>query len=119
VIAAKRNGQVVGYLVFGSLAAQSKVPIVQAMLKAYPGTPDAYNYGPVCVAESERGRGLAGEMFAALRALFPEREAVAFIRGDNAPSLSAHTKMGMQQVAEFTHDGIEFVVMAHSGRSAT
>jgi hypothetical protein len=68
VIVARSNGRVVGYLVFSTFAAQAHVPLVQAMLKVYPGTPNAYNYGPICVAESERGRGLAGSMFAALRA---------------------------------------------------
>jgi hypothetical protein len=72
VIVARSNGRVVGYLVFCTFAAQAHVPLVQAMLKLYPGTPKAYSYGPICVAESERGRGLAGAMFAALRARLPE-----------------------------------------------
>src|SRR3712207_5230617 len=40
----------------------AEVPVVQAMLTAYGGTPGAYVYGPVCVEEAERGRGLAGAM---------------------------------------------------------
>ena len=115
VIVARRNGRAVGYLVFCTFAAQAHVPLVQAMLKVYPGTPNAYNYGPICVAESERGRGLAGAMFAALRARLPGREGVAFIRRDNTASLLAHRKMGMQEVAEFTHGGVVFVVVAYGG----
>ena len=115
VIVARRNGSVVGYLVFSTFAAQAHVPLVQAMLKVYPGTPDAYNYGPICVADSERGRGLAGAMFAALRARLPGREGIAFIRRDNTTSLLAHKKMGMQEVAEFTHGGIVFAVVAYGG----
>jgi GNAT superfamily N-acetyltransferase len=109
----------VGSLVFCTFAEQAHVPLVQAMLKVYPGTPNAYNYGPICVAESERGRGLASAMFAALRARLPEREDIAFIRRDNTTSLLAHKKMGMQEVAEFTHDGLVFVVVAYGGRSTT
>jgi L-amino acid N-acyltransferase YncA len=119
VIVARRNGSVVGYLVFSTFAAQAHVPLVQAMLKAYPGTPDAYNYGPVCVAASERGRGLAGAMFAELRRQQPGREAIAFIRRDNAASLLAHKKMGMQEVAEFSHDRAVFAVVAYGRRSLT
>ena len=119
VIVDRSNRRVVGYLVFCTFAAQAHVPLVQAMLKVYPGTPNAYNYGPICVAESERGRGVAGAMFAALRARLPEREGIAFIRRDNATSLLAHKKMGMQEVAEFTHDGLQFVVVAYGGRSTT
>ena len=115
VIVARYNGRVVGYLVFCTFAAQAHVPLVQAMLKAYKGTPDAYNYGPICVAESERGRGLAAAMFAGLRARLPDREGVAFIRRDNTASLLAHRKMGMQEVAEFTHGGVVFVVVAYGG----
>jgi L-amino acid N-acyltransferase YncA len=119
VIVAKRSGSVLGYLVFSTFAAQAHVPLVQAMLKAYPGTPDAYNYGPVCVAASERGRGLAGAMFAELRRRQPGREGIAFIRRDNAASLLAHKKMGMQEVAEFSHGEVEFAVVAYGRRSLT
>jgi L-amino acid N-acyltransferase YncA len=119
VIVARSNGRVAGYLVFCSFEAQAHVPIVQAMLKVYPGGPGAYNYGPVCVAESERGRGLAAAMFAELRVRLPHREAIAFIRRDNAASRSAHRKMGMQEVAEFTHDGVGFVVVAYGGSLRT
>ena len=119
VIVARRNGSVVGYLIFSTFAAQAHVPLVQAMLKVYPGTPDAYNYGPICVAASERGRGLAGAMFAELRRQQPGREAIAFIRRDNATSLLAHKKMGMQEVAEFSHGGAVFAVVAYGGRPST
>jgi L-amino acid N-acyltransferase YncA len=115
VIVARRNGYVAGYLVFSTFAAQSHVPLVQAMLKAYSGTPDAYNYGPICVAENQRGQGLAGAMFAALKALLPGREGIAFIRRDNKASLLAHKKMGMKEVAEFTHDNVVFAVVAYGG----
>jgi len=118
VIVAQKCGRVVGYLVFSSFAAQAHVPLVQEMLKAYPGTPGAYNYGPICVAESERGRGLAAAMFAALKARLPGREGIAFIRRDNAASLLAHKKMGMQEVAGFTHGGVIFAVVAYGARTA-
>ena len=112
VIVARRNERVVGYLVSCDFAAQAHVPLVQAMLKVYPGTPGAYNYGPVCVSESERGRGLAGAMFAALRARLPEREAVAFIRADNTPSFIGSQEDGHATVAEFTNDGVGFIPVA-------
>jgi hypothetical protein len=47
---------------------QAHDPIIQAMLRAYPGSSASYNYGPICVAESHRGRGLAIAMFARLAA---------------------------------------------------
>ncbi len=115
VLVARKTGAVVGYLVFSAFGAQAHVPVVQAMLEVYPGSPGAYNYGPICVAESERGRGLAGAMFANLQAHQPGREGIAFIRCDNVASVQAHTRMGMQQVGAFSHDGISFVIMAYGG----
>jgi predicted GNAT family acetyltransferase len=85
------------------------------MLDAYPATPDAYVYGPICVSEEERGQGLAQAMVAELRRLEPGREGVLFIRRDNAASLRAHTKMGMREVADFMFDGKDYVVLSYVG----
>ncbi len=115
VIVALRAGRIVGYVVSTPLAAQAHEPIIQAMLRAYPGSPGAYNYGPICVAEGERGRGLAGAMFAALRQRLPTRKGFTFIRADNTVSLQVHTRLGMRQVAEFTHAGAAYVVVAYTG----
>jgi GNAT superfamily N-acetyltransferase len=41
------------------------------MFRAYSGSHDAYIYGPICVAESERGHGLATALFAELRERLP------------------------------------------------
>jgi L-amino acid N-acyltransferase YncA len=115
VVVARREGRVVGYLVSSPLAAYADVPVVQAMLAAYGGAPGAYVYGPIWVEEAERGRGLAGAMFAELRARLPGREGVLFIRRDNAASLKAHARMGMREVAEFTHGGAAFAVLSYVG----
>jgi L-amino acid N-acyltransferase YncA len=115
IIVARREGRVVGYVVSTPLAAQAHDPIIQSMLRAYPGAPGAYNYGPICVAESERGCGLAGAMFGALRQRLPAREGFTFIRRDNTVSLKVHTKMGLRQVAEFTHADAAYVVVAYVG----
>jgi L-amino acid N-acyltransferase YncA len=54
-------------------------------------------------------------VFAALRARLPGREGVLFIRRDNAASLKAHARMGMREVAEFTHGGAVFAVLSYVG----
>jgi L-amino acid N-acyltransferase YncA len=115
IIVARRERRVVGYLVSASRTAVTGVPVIGAMLHAYPGTADAYVYGPVCVAASERGRGLAAAMFGVLRAALPRREGVLFIRTDNAASLRAHARMGMRHVAIFEHDGSSFRALAYVG----
>jgi L-amino acid N-acyltransferase YncA len=115
IIVARREGRVVGYVVSTPLSAQAHHPIIQAMLRAWPGSPGAYNYGPICVSETERGRGLAGAMFQALRARLPAREGFTFIRADNTVSVKIHTRMGMQKLAEFTQDGVAYVVVGYVG----
>ena len=116
VIVARKEGRVVGYLISASREAYAGVPVAAAMLRSYPGAaPDAYVYGPVCVAEEARGRGLAAAMSAALRSRLPGREGVLFIRRDNAASVRAHARMGMREVARFTHGGAEMAVLAYVG----
>jgi L-amino acid N-acyltransferase YncA len=113
VIVARSEGRVVGFLVSSSFAAFSQVPVVEAMLRVHSGGNRAYIYGPICVARSERGHGLAARLFAALRMQLPGREGVLFIRRDNAASLRAHLKMGMQEVGEFTHGDVVHAVLAY------
>ncbi len=69
LVVGRRDGKVVGYVLGTSLAAKAHVTMVQAMLRAFPAPPDCYLYGPVCVAEAERGKGLAGALFKELQAL--------------------------------------------------
>jgi GNAT superfamily N-acetyltransferase len=76
-------------------------------------SPNAYIYGPVCVAADERVQGLASALFAALLARVPDRECFTFIRGDNTASLRAHAKMGMRTVATFTLGDVDYVVVAY------
>ena len=115
IVVARRDGRVVGYVVSSPLEEQSDDPILNGMLRAYPGSTGSYVYGPICVAESERGKGLARAMFEALRARLPGREGFTFIRADNAVSRKVHAGMGMREAATFTVDGIDYVVVAYDG----
>ena len=113
LIIARRGGKVVGYMVSASLAAKKHIEIIQALLRSFPAPPDCYSYGPVCVAESERGNGLAGLMFEELCAQLPGRPAMTFVRSDNAASLRAHEKMGMRALGEFTNAGERYTALAY------
>ena len=115
LIVARRNGGVVAFLMNSTREMSDDVPLIRAMLEAYPGSADAYVYGPVCVREEERGRGLAQAMFTELRRLEPGREGILFIRRDNPASLRAHTSMGMREVAGFVRGGIDHVVLSYVG----
>jgi predicted GNAT superfamily acetyltransferase len=115
LIVARREGRITGFLMTTTRAMNADLPIVQAMLTAYPGTSDAYIYGPICVDAKERGKGLAQAMFGELRALQPRREGILFIRCDNEASLKAHARMGMQEVAGFRFNGFDFAVFSYFG----
>jgi predicted GNAT superfamily acetyltransferase len=115
LIVARRNGQVAGFLMTTTRDMNADFAIVQAMFAAYGGSADAYVYGPVCVAEEERGQGLAQAMFAELRRLEPGREGILFIRLDNEASLRAHARMGMREVARFAFNGFAFAVFSYIG----
>jgi predicted GNAT superfamily acetyltransferase len=115
IIVARRGGRVVGYVVSSTLAEQSADPILDGMLQAHPGSPDSYVYGPICVAESERGKGVARAMFEALKTQLPGREGFTFIRADNAVSRKVHAGMGMREAATFTVAGVAYVVVAYVG----
>jgi RimJ/RimL family protein N-acetyltransferase len=114
IIVGRRDGEVVGYVLGTSLAAKAHVAIVQAMLRAFPPPPDCYLYGPVCVAESERGRGLAGAMFKTLQAHMRGRPAMTFVRANNEPSLRAHRKMGMRELGTFMSGGVPHIAFTYA-----
>jgi predicted GNAT superfamily acetyltransferase len=115
LIVARRDVRIVAFLMTSTREMNGNIPIIRAMLDVYPGTSDAYVYGPICVKEEERGRGLAQAMFAELRCLEPGREGILFIRCDNPASLRAHVKMGMHEVARFIFGGIDHVVLSYVG----
>ena len=115
LIVARRDKHVTGFLLTATRYMNNDMPLVKAMLEAYPGSPDAYIYGPICVSQEERGRGLAQRMFAHLCRLEAGREGMLFIRKDNEASMHAHLKMGMREVAIFMHEKHEFAVFSFRG----
>ena len=115
LVVARQGEAICGFLMTSTLAMNRDVPIIRAMLNAYPGAADAYVYGPVCVREDSRGRGLAQAMYIELRRLLPGREGILFVRRDNPASLRAHEKMGMREVAGFIFDGNDCAVFSYSG----
>jgi hypothetical protein len=115
LIVSRRGDTLVGYLLAASKTTVATVPVVRAMLAAYGGRPDSYVYGPIVVAQSERGRGLAQRLFEALRSRLPGREGILFIRAENAASFRAHEKMGVVPRATFRHNGHDFIVLSYEG----
>ena len=114
LVVGRRDGKVVGYVMGTSLAANAHIAIMQAMLHAFPPPPDCYLYGPVCVAKTERLKGLAAALFEVLQTQMGGRPAMTFVRADNAPSLRAHRKMGMRELGTFMSDGVPHVALTYA-----
>jgi L-amino acid N-acyltransferase YncA len=111
VVVGRSNDRVVGYVLGTSLAAKAHVAIIQAMLRAFPPPSNCYLYGPVCVAETERGKGLASALFKELQTHMDGRPAMTFIKADNEQSLRAHDKMGMKRLGMFTNGAVTYVAL--------
>jgi len=118
LIVARSSGRITGYLMTSAREMNADVPIIRAMLAAYPGATDAYVYGPICVSAEERGKGLAQAMFAELQRLLPGRAGILFIRRDNQASLRAHAQMGMHEVADFVFNDNDYVALSSVGRES-
>jgi len=114
VIVGRRNGDVVAYVLGTSLAAKAHIPIIQAMLRAFPAPPNCYLYGPVCVVEHERGHGLPGAMFKFLQAHMGGRSAMTFVRADNEPLLRVHRKMGMRELGSFLNNDERYIALSYT-----
>lgn len=115
LVVGRHEQKVVGYVLGTSLAAKAHVMIIQTMLRVFPPPPDCYLYGPVCVAETERGKGLAGALFEVLQTHMAGRPAMTFIRADNITSLRAHRKMGMSELGTFMDAGVPYIAFSYSG----
>lgn len=109
------DDEIVGFLLTTSQSVNNnrKVPIVDAMSASYSGSDDSYIYGPICVSQNYRGKGLAQLMFQKLLLLEPNREGILFIKSDNTASLKAHEKMGMHKVSSFSFNNSYFDVFAY------
>lgn len=117
VVVARQNGVVVGYLISSQLSLYADVPVIQAMLAEYKGSPGAYVYGPICVAKDHRQNGLAGAMFNTLRESLPNREGFTFVRKDNATSMTTHSHIGLKEVGTFTFNDAEHAIFAYMGKA--
>lgn len=109
-VVAMVKDNVVGVLFSASPSEVSAAP-VRAMLQAYPGQPDAWIYGPVCIDASQRGKQLLSALVKELKTAMNGREGLLFINENNPRSIRAHQRLGMPVVAEFTLEQQRFVVM--------
>lgn len=100
-----------GVLFTASIAEAKEAPPVLAMLNARPAAEDAWIYGPVCVSAEMRGQRVLDALVDYAKNQLAGREGLLFINASNTPSLRAHQRLGMPEVASFTLDNQTFVVL--------
>ena len=115
---------VVGYLCAASCQYYRRVPLLAALMRRFPdmtysgGRLEAYRsfiYGPVCIAHSQRGRGLLVALYEELlRVVRSTYEiGVALISNANRPSFEAHVRtLGMTAIGEYEIDGHQYEILA-------
>jgi L-amino acid N-acyltransferase YncA len=113
MLIARRADRLAGYVVSSTRAATRHLALSEAKFSAYPASLDACNSGPLCIATSERGRGLSTLLLRNLTQRLGSREAAAFIRRDNLPSRHAHARAGFREVAEFSYANVLYVVAVY------
>lgn len=124
IIVASNAGSVLGYLCGSRCDFDHGSPVLAKMLESfdrvrYLGRPlrtyKTFNYGPVCIDRSQRGRGLLRGLYQALQREVAGRfeVGVAFVARDNPHSLTAHVDgLGMAEVGEFEVKGSLYVILA-------
>ena len=114
--------KLLAFLVTSTVESNLAYPLPAAMIARYPlitfeeRSIDSYKSfvsGPVCVAKSERGKGIFEGLYHALPSLLPSdyELAVALVSTSNPRSLRAHEKVGMQRVDQFEFASREFVTV--------
>ena len=115
IMAALKDGKVVGYAAATPLSWQADIPIIRAMMQAVAIPDDSYVFGPACVAEAFREHGLAHRMLKEAHAAMGGRPCRTFIREDNAVSRRAALKAGMRELGAFRCGEADYIAMAYEG----
>jgi hypothetical protein len=121
---ARKNGQVVAYVMAASWAFWSTWPMFAFMIEdlsnlTYQGqvlsSENSYQYGPICIDKSVRGTGILEQLFDYSREKMSERFPilVTFVNKTNGRSFNAHTrKLGLDVINEFEFNKNHYFEMA-------
>lgn len=121
---ARKNDKVVAYVMCGSWKFCSIWPIFTQMVQDLPKlsylgqaitTENSYQYGPVCVDKSVRGSGVLEALFDFAREEMSQRYPimVTFINKINQRSFKAHTRLGLEVIAEFSFNNNHYYELAY------
>ncbi len=124
VVATGNDGAIVGYLCASRCDDSHSSPIIARMLELLDVTPyrgrtlrsrRPFLYGPVCIHEAHRGRGVLAGLYELLTRHVAGRfdTGVAFVAKANPRSLHAHVhKLGMNELCEFEAGAASYALLA-------
>ena len=122
---AKKNGEVVAYVMAASWQFWSAWPMFAYMIEhleelEYLGQKlsidNSYQYGPVCIDKSVRGSGVLEQIFEFAREQMAKRYPilVTFINKINPRSYNAHTKkLGLEVLQEFEYNNNNYYELVY------
>lgn len=122
---AKDNGRVIAYIFAGSWDFFSQWPIFNPITAQFPKlkflnfditTAHTFQYGPVCIAEEYRGKGLINSFFDFMRIHMVKKYplSLTFINKINIPSTKAHTeKLNWSIIADFQFNNNNYYILAY------
>ena len=123
-IVAVEHDQVLGYLCSASVNYCKQFPLLAALVQCFPKLQyaerplDSYRifiYGPVCIARSQRGRGLLRSLYQELLRVIASTYdlGVALISKNNPRSFEAHVrKLDMTHVGGYEFHGQQYDIVA-------
>jgi len=122
-LVARRDGRLVGYALTMTLACRPLLPALEPMFArfdslSYAGralsTCQFYVMGQICIAHSERGRGVFDALYQAHRECFGDRYEllVTEISANNGRSLRAHQRVGFHELTRYRDAIDDWVVVA-------
>ncbi|HUH29339.1 GNAT family acetyltransferase [Gelidibacter sp.] len=120
-VAENANDTIVAYAFAGSWKYFEQWEIFNFMVSRFPklsfhGTPitttNSFQYGPVCIDEKHRGKGLLNQLFEEMRIEFLKKYplSITFINKINVISEKAHTrKLGWEKIDEFKFNNNTYI----------
>ena len=123
-IAETEDGTIVSYVFAGSWKYFEQWEIFNFMVSRFPElsfqgqeitTANSFQYGPICIDENYRGKGLLNQIFEEMRLEFRKKYpiSITFINKVNAISTRAHTKkLGWEIIDEFQFNNNTYIGLA-------
>lgn len=118
----EQSGALAGYVLAAPWEFYTRWPMFRTQTDRFPlalngaqlTVENSFQYGPICVAQEFRGRGLVADLLEAVKARYRAqfRFGATFINVANARSMAAHRKLGFVTVDRWQTNGNDYETLA-------